>query len=352
MTRSLLRRRSTGLAAGTVVAVGALVVLTGTSGQADPPQNRSDHGRDVVAEAWIHGILGAPAEGQAPPVPEGPAFTPDGDLVFVSAFGDAEGNKVYEVDLETKEVTPLYADESSVIASLDVREDGTFVLADFLNPTLGSGRLIQMNPDGTGAETLIDSFEGTNIYPDDVVMDGEGGFFYTDMQGNAIEPTGRVIHVDAAGVQTLVQGGLAHPNGIALSPDGRRLWVSEHLSNRLLALDLDETGIAVNDWAPGAGVSVYANLTGGLADSTAVDAEGNVYQAMYFGGRVEVFDNQGNPIRTIQTPGEGQDQFPTTTNVVIQPGTNQGYITAGGPEGISILRFEAEAEALPPVWQD
>ena len=34
-------------------------------------------------------------------------------------------------------------------------------------------------------------------------------------------------------------GGLAHPNGVGLSPDGKRLWVSEHLANRLLALDLE-----------------------------------------------------------------------------------------------------------------
>jgi lactonase len=350
MTTSLLRRRSTGLAAGTVATVGLLVVLTGTSGHAGPSQPSTDHSGDVVAEAWIHGILGAPAEGAPPPVPEGPAFTPEGNLVFVSAFGDAQGNKVYEVDMKTKEVTPLYRDDHSVIASLDIAKDGRFFLTDYSGLPTGSGRILTMNPDGTNPQTLIDSFQGTPIYPDDLVMDGKGGFFYNDMQGNALKPTGRIIHVDAAGAQTLVLGGLAHPNGIALSPDGKRLWVSEHLSNRLLAVDFNAAGV-VNEWVPGAGVSVYANLGGGLADSIAVDADGNVYQAMYFGGRVEVFDNQGNRVTTVHAPGGGQDQFPTTTNVAIRPGTTEAYITAGGPEGISILKFQAEAEALPLVWQ-
>ena len=131
-------------------------------------------------------------------------------------------------------------------------------------------------------------------------------------------------------------GGLAHPNGVALSPDGKRLWVSEHPANRLLALDLDESSIAINDWAPGAGVSVYANRAGGgLADSITVDADGNVYQAMYFGGRVEVFDKAGNTVTTRRHAGDGPEQFPTTSNVAIRPGTHEGYITAGGPEGIS-----------------
>jgi lactonase len=350
-TTSLRRRRVTGLAAGTVAAVGLVVVFTGTSGQATPEASPDGHA-DVVAQPWIHGILGAPAEGAPPPVPEGPAFTPDGKLVFVSAFGDAEHNKVYEVDLDTKKVTPLYHDDSSVIASLDIAEDGHFVLSDFKNMVTGTGRIITMNSDGTNAATLIDNFEGTPIYPDDLVMDGKGGFFYTDMQGNILNPTGRVIHVDSAGVQTLVTDGLAHPNGIGLSPDGKRLWVSEHLANRLLALDLDTSGIAINDWAPGAGVSVYANLGGGgLADSIAVDADGNVYQAMYFGGRVEVFDKAGNTVTTVRPAGDGPEQFPTTSNVAIRPGTHEGYITAGGPEGISILKFQAEAEALPLVWE-
>jgi hypothetical protein len=95
MTTTSLRRRSTGLAAGTVAAVGLVVVFTGTSGQATPPNASSDDHADVIAQPWIHGILGAPAEGAPPPGPEGPAFTPEGNLVFVSAFGDAEGNKVY-----------------------------------------------------------------------------------------------------------------------------------------------------------------------------------------------------------------------------------------------------------------
>ncbi|RBY83657.1 SMP-30/gluconolactonase/LRE family protein [Geodermatophilus sp. TF02-6] len=351
MTTSSVRRRSTGTVLGVAAAAGLLVLLTGLPGRAQPADPSSGSPTEVVATPWIRGILGAPAEGAPPPVPEGPAFTPDGDLVFVSAFGDAEGNKVYEVDLDTKQVRPLYGDDTSVIASLDVAADGRFYLSDYNGGPGGSGRILTMAPDGTDVRTLIDAFEGTPIYPDDLVMDGDGGFFYTDMQGNVLEPTGRVVHVDASGAQTLVSGGLAHPNGIALSPDGSRLWVSEHLANRLLTFDLDESGVAVDEWAPGTGVSVYAHYSGGLADSLTVDAAGNVYQAMYFGGRVEVFDSSGNPVATVRPEGNGPEQFPTTTNVAIRPGTREAYLTAGGPEGISILRFTALADALPPVWE-
>ncbi|HEV7905234.1 MAG TPA: SMP-30/gluconolactonase/LRE family protein, partial [Pyrinomonadaceae bacterium] len=64
--------------------------------------------------------------------------------------------------------------------------------------------------------------------PNDLTLDPRGGFYFTDPGGSNLQnPIGTVHYVDAGGKTHLVAGGLAFPNGIALSRDGRTLYVGE-----------------------------------------------------------------------------------------------------------------------------
>lgn len=295
----------------------------------------------IVAQPIVEGFLGAPDPGAVNPIPEGPAFDRQGRLYFVSAFPDAAGHKVFRLDTKDLSITPILADEASGFASLVIHKDGRLFLLDLFGGPGGKGRIAVADPDGTGLRTLIDSFEGTPIVPDDLVFDSRGNFYYNDFQGNALHPTGRVIRVSAEGDQRLVAGGLAMPNGIALTGKEDRLWISEHYTNRLISLHIDPDGTALDS-------RVHAYFSGGLVDSTTLDSQDNIYQAVYDGGRVEVMDRDAN-LRMIVTPGPNPlRDYIRATHVAIEPGTNTGYLVAGGAKGIGIFTFPALAQARTP----
>ncbi|GAA3886455.1 SMP-30/gluconolactonase/LRE family protein [Leifsonia kafniensis] len=296
--------------------------------------------RHIVATAVHERLVGTDTPGGITPIPEGPAFDRDGKVFFISAFPDADGYKVFRWDPQTNAIERIIADDSIALASLVLHRDGRIFLADFRGGSHGGGRIAVANADGSNLRTFIGEFEGTAIIPDDLIFAADGTMYYNDFQGTALNPTGRVIRVDPDGSQSLLIGGVAMPNGIGLSVKQDRLWISEHVTNRLLGIQLD--GRAVPD------TRVYGYFTGGLLDSITIDSADNVYQAVYDGARVEVLDGEANPLAVI-TPGENPlRDYPRTTHVAIQPGGTLGVLLAGGPTGIGLFTFEALAPGLIP----
>lgn len=120
--------------------------------------------------------------------------------------------------------------------------------------------------------------------PDDLVFDAAGGYWFSDWGKS--RPRDR----DVTGVYYVAPGAAAvreaiyplnAPNGIALSPDGKRLYVAETYSRRILYWKLEAPGrIAPNPEALDGSYLLTAALPGqGILDSMKVDAEGNVWAA-------------------------------------------------------------------------
>jgi len=261
-------------------------------------------------------------------------------MFFTSAFPDPDGFKVFRWDPVTNEVEGFLADPNMAVASIVIHRDGRMFYADFHGGRNGAGRIAVSNADGSDYRTFIDEFDGSPILPDDLIFAADGTMYYNDFQGSALNPVGRVVRVDTDGKQSLLVGGLAKPNGIALSVDQSRLWVSEHLRNRLLGIELN------SGFPPEA--RIYGHFTGGLLDSTTVDSADHVYQAVYDGGRVEVLDLEGNPLAVV-TPGpDPLREYPRTTHVAIEPGSTRAILVAGGRTGIALFEFEALAPGLTP----
>ncbi len=76
--------------------------------------------------------------------------------------------------------------------------------------------------------------------PNDLSLDTpHGGFYFSDPGGSSdVEPIGTVHYVDRAGKTHLVDEGLAFPNGIVLSADGKKLYLAESKQNRVLVYDV------------------------------------------------------------------------------------------------------------------
>ena len=133
--------------------------------------------------------------------------------------------------------------------------------------------------------------------PNDLTLDGHGGFYFSDPGGSREAPIGTVHYVDRAGKTSLASGSMRVPNGLVLTPEGKTLYVAETQFNRILRFGVEAPG----KLGP---LEVFANLLsreGHAAepDGLALDTEGNLYVAHLGMSAVEVLSRDGKRIRSI-----------------------------------------------------
>jgi gluconolactonase len=215
---------------------------------------------------------------------EWPAWTADGALLFSSP----NTNVIYR--WVPGRVSVFRA--KSGYAGVDVgrfRQPGSNGLAFDPQGRLtmcqhGNRRILRVEPRGN-TTVLADSFDGKRLNsPNDLVYRSDGVLFFTDPPfGLPDQHDDRARELDFSGVfrvaegnVTLITDELAGPNGIALSPDERTLYVGDwDLGHKVvMAYSLDEEGNG------GAG-AVLVDLTGepgeDAIDGLEVDEEGNLY---------------------------------------------------------------------------
>lgn len=228
---------------------------------------------------------------------EGPAFDRPGNLYFVDVHGSRILRLTPRLELTTINTTPgLRA------AGLAIHQDGRIFAAGLGD--LEAGSVVAMRPDGTGLQVIVPPQAGHVL--DDLVFDSQGGFYMTDFRGSPTEAIGGVYYV-APGFEriTPVLTRMCAPNGVALSPDGKVLWVTEFANSRLHRIDLlDAVTVARS------GAVVPYHFVGRSPDSMRTDALGNVYVAMYQQGRILVFSPFGIPIGQILLPGRRVHRAP------------------------------------------
>ena len=196
------------------------------------------------------------------------------------------------------------------------------------------GKIQRVDLDSGEVRDLYTHCEGRPLRgPNDLANDGAGGFWFTDIgkMRRRDRDRGGVYHCSADG-KTIreVLFPLDGPNGIAVSRDGRKLYVAETFSARVWAWEIEEPGrLEVRPHARGLGGDLLAGLGGyHLFDSMAVDPDGNVCVAT-FGDTcgITVISPHGGPLRTINLPG------PMPTNICFSGDeTARAYATLS-PQG-------------------
>ncbi len=138
--------------------------------------------------------------------------------------------------------------------------------------------------------TLADKFDGKRLNsPNDLAMDSTGNLFFTDppygLAGKNESPDKElgfngVYRLSSSGELTVLTRGLTWPNGIALSPDEKTLYVSVSDEQKpvVMAYDLNADGTT------GKGriffnAAPFAKAKQGLPNGLKVDRDGNIFLA-------------------------------------------------------------------------
>ena len=169
----------------------------------------------------------------------------------------------------------------------------------------------------TGQREVLDvRYQGKHFNsPNDVAVRADGTVYFTDPDwqlGTRSSETGirGVYRVEPNGNVSLIDGSLDQPNGVALSPDERTLYVGSH-ANDVVAYALAPDGSA--------GTRTRFASTG-LSDGLSVDCAGNLYVSA---ATVQVFDPRGHKLGDIQVAEDPK-------NVAFGgPKQTTLYITAG-----------------------
>ena len=169
--------------------------------------------------------------------------------------------------------------------------------------------------------------------PNDLAMHPSGHIFFSD-PGKFVtaKPNGGFYRTDFQGRTLRVAGDLGFPNGVAVSHDGRRVYLAETLTGLIKAFDVTESGEVT-------GSSVFAEVGRGTGeggpDGMCVDSQGNLYVAIYSGGIIRVVSPDGRHLRDIPAGGAGP--------------TNCCF---GGPDLKTLYITESETGTLRSVRND
>ncbi|MET7294956.1 SMP-30/gluconolactonase/LRE family protein [Streptomyces griseoloalbus] len=271
---------------------------------------------------------------------EGPVFDEDGGLIVVDVTAPAGEPKVMRVDIGKKTSRQVHTDDRGAYTSAQFSPyDGRLYLTDFSH-----GDIVSLAPDG-GDPRIFHSGEvdGARMNPDDIAFDEEGHLYVSDSRGlSEGEAKGRVVRIDRDGRNaTVLADELAAPNGISFDADYRGLWISELTQNRVSYLLLDGRGQVASR-------HTAIRVDGGIAqtDSIAVDADGNLYQALHGRPAMTVYDRHGERLATVEIPGRAAEGLESATNVAITPGGTRAYMTVSGPAGGYLYAFDALAEGI------
>lgn len=179
--------------------------------------------------------------------------------------------------------------------------------------TLTENRAIGVVQPGQAPRVLVGEYEGTRFNrPNDLVASRRGDIYFTDtVPLTATAPPdipSAVYGLSVSGKLVRIAADIARPNGVALSPDERTLYVANTSGEWVYAFELDRKGQAGKrrDFAKLALPPTQTGTMGGAgADGLAIDEKGRLYVATTVG--VQVFSSKGAPLGTITLPKQPQN---------------------------------------------
>lgn len=249
--------------------------------------------RDAGLSSLVEGELETLANGFE--FTEGPLWLPDGSVLFQ--------------DIKTERTYRLTPDRSvQVLREQTGAANGqTFDSAGRVIFCEQNGRRVsRMAPDGSNVEQIVERFEGKRLNsPNDIISRSDGLIFFTDPPYGVPRPEDKelpyeaVFAMDSEGqLRPIVHEGFEKPNGLALSPDEKTLYVNDTAHYHVRAFELEESGSIV----PGSDrvLATFDPKERGGPDGVKVDREGRLYVAVAEG--IWVVDPDGKLLGIIAVP--------------------------------------------------
>ncbi len=164
--------------------------------------------------------------------------------------------------------------------------------------------IIRLSPDGKSYAVLADRYQGKRFNsPNDIVIGPDGAYYFTDPtldlpKGHPQEiPFQGVYRLDASGRVSLLTKELTQPNGLAFSPDGKRLYIDDSEKKTIWVYDFHPDGTVSHGRIFG---SEEGSADDGVPDGMRVDRTGNLFVVGPKG--IWIWSAAGEHLGTIELP--------------------------------------------------
>jgi gluconolactonase len=237
----------------------------------------------LAAQDFSHLQVEPVAEGF--PGGEGPVWSRGGFLIF----SDYSKDRLYKY---VPGGTPqIYREESHGANGNTMDRQGRLYSCEY------KARRVTRSERNGRIEVLVDKFEGKRFNaPNDIVVRRDGQVYFTDPLFTPLEQRELdfygVFHVTPKGKIEAIARMKTRPNGVALSPDGRILYVANTDEKNIRAYALDREGNASGERI------AIADLPAG-PDGIRTDVKGNLYVAAR---GVVVYSPDGSVLGKIAPP--------------------------------------------------
>jgi gluconolactonase len=254
---------------------------------------------------------------------EGPAVAPDGSVYFsditYSTPSGMQAGHIWRYDPRTK-ATTIFRSPSGMSNGILFDLKGDMIVAE--GADFGGRRVIRTDMSTGRSYILAGLYQGRPFNsPNDLTIDQRGRIYFTDPRYLGHEPIEQpvmgIYRIDTDRSVHLVAGNLWKPNGIAVSPDQRSLYVvtvGDYNTNEIFFTPPVTGGFS-------SGVHAYDLLDDGSVryrgqlvqfpstrwgDGMTVDADGNLYVAVSARTSEEhgvyVFSPEGRELMMLPTP--------------------------------------------------
>lgn len=215
---------------------------------------------------------------------EGPVWSKEGFLIF----SDVPNNRMLKFIPGTGVAS--YRDNTSGATGNAFDAQGRLITCE-----ARTRRVVRQKKEG-GVEVLADKFEGKRFNaPNDVVVRKDGHIWFTDPAfGSQADERDLdfygIYHISPKGELSVTAKPKGRPNGIALSNNGRVLYVANSDERAVYAYDVDGQGRATNE-------RVLIKDIPGPPDGLKLDEKGNFYIAST---ELVVYTPQGKLLKKIE----------------------------------------------------